>query len=186
MGVVDAAEGAKLLLPPGQLDTEIYTVLGGTSEGVDIMQRAALGEQGLPDIAFRKTHVAAYYDYEQNLVVLNEAYRDLPPEFSAPTLAHELSHRIRRWYSGSMAEEVFARQTQARVWTELQGGASWADVPDDAMWLVRDHDITLDLVTQGDNALIQYLRTIDEYTDLPLRGRDVSPYYPQKFDEVGR
>ncbi|RLC74109.1 MAG: hypothetical protein DRJ03_25590, partial [Chloroflexi bacterium] len=62
MGVVDAAEGAKLLLPPGQLDTEIYTVLGGTSEGVDIMQRAALGEQGLPDIAFRKTHVAAYYD----------------------------------------------------------------------------------------------------------------------------
>jgi hypothetical protein len=102
---------------------DIYAALGKTKFGASFMPRAT--KYGNPQIFFddELSFVLGQwgqYTKPTNKLGLNPIFRELPPEFAAPALAHELVHRQARWFSSSQAQEVAAHAVEAAVWKELR------------------------------------------------------------------
>jgi RHS repeat-associated protein len=165
----------------------IYETLEGTEYGSRAIRRADIGTAGLPETQFKEMHAFGLYSDETNVVRLDPRFRDLPPELAAPTLAHELSHRSRRWRSGSLLDEARARKVQAGVWAELRGRVSIGDIPAGSfqMDVVRANEETLQAVTQGNRALLEYLLEDEYYASKPFFAKDVSEAYKQLFEDLG-
>ena len=113
---------------------EVYGILEQTDEGRKILSQVRKLERQIPSSQFKlfiafdprlklneqTKDLGGYAGGMQNKLILNEAFRNVPPELAASTLAHELSHRLRRWESGSLEDEILAHQAGARVWQQLR------------------------------------------------------------------
>ncbi len=160
----------------------IWATTEGTETGADAIRRANMGREGLPSVEFKRMDIAGYYDPDKHIIFLAEDYRNLPPELAAPTLAHELDHRARRWRSASVVGESRARRVQAQTWEELRGRVTWDNFTDRQMKLITAHDETLDAVRNGQIA--RYIR--NRYPKLPVWSGDVSPIWKEVFKVRGR
>ncbi len=148
-GVVDnAVKGRRVVLHSDAVKTaRVYDALASTEAGADIIQRAKV--HGLPTVKFAPLDAVGRYSEGEHIIWINSRCRHVPDELLAPTLAHELTHRTRRWFSASLSDEFFAYTSQHRVWAELRGGINLADLSPEARELVERNDLVLNLAQRG-------------------------------------
>jgi hypothetical protein len=164
---------ARHALTDEELIARIYTALRTTQAGEQIYQKAS--KLGLPEIEFRRMSVVGEYaGGVENTLLLNADLRYVSPEIAAPTLAHELYHRTRRWQTGSKLQEFAAHKIQTRVWEELRtralSGIRSGSLDLDGFLLYAEYyglnERTLRRVNE--NRLFQHILSIPSYRREPL------------------
>ena len=147
-----------------------YEAIGRTEAGPALIQRAKI--HGLPTVKFEPHGALGEYQEVANRILLKSDFRDLPPELGAVTLAHELSHRTRRWYLHSQEDELWAFIDQSRVWRELRDQVDLATLSPRGLKIVETHNRVLDYLNQGEDALVSSSWFQGRYGHLPRFGRD--------------
>jgi hypothetical protein len=123
----DDTVGNRAKLKPGRefpdFTQEMWNHLLETEQGRALVGELPLGSE-LPRIEYSNIAEASgrlgeYYAYE-NVLVLDEGFvRSEEPRLASASLAHELSHRSRRWWTDSIYEEYRAHYIQQQVGQEL-------------------------------------------------------------------
>ncbi|MCP4417438.1 MAG: DUF45 domain-containing protein [Chloroflexi bacterium] len=157
------------------LVNEALHILESTPEGKKMLSEAR--KLGMPKVEFRKMNVAGGYNDSKNVITLNQQFLHAQPEVIAPTLAHELTHRIHRWNTASIDDELLSFGSQARVWSDLQKRVSSKNLSGFALDRYNQNNKILDFSRRQDNALRNYIRGL--YPDLPKHSRSLidDPYY---------
>jgi RHS repeat-associated protein len=184
----------------GTRTEDIYAALGKTKFGAYFMPRAT--KYGNPTTVFNDKlplgDWGSYYAY-QHILELNPIFRELPPEFAAPALAHELVHRQARWFSSSQAQEVAAHAVEAVVWKELrESGAVRVNplYPDIAAQyrFIRSENNILDMSYDA-SSLWVHVQEHHVYRHHGVYSRDLAnlpgdhfqkKYYEDRIRELGR
>ena len=110
----------------------------------------------------------------------------VPPELSAPILAHELDHRSRRWLSPSLEDEAFAHKAQGRVWEQLRDKVDPNNLSAKAREIYEYNERVYNTVKQRDVALHDYLKT--RYRRLPESSKPLTngAYIRKISEQTGR